>query len=85
MSSHLVVSETRRECEGCAAIIRPGIVAMTGDVIGGRLVAQCPECLKSLDPLLAAAWSMVPAWGGLSALRRRLEALRTGPAWPGDS
>ncbi len=84
MSSHLIVSETRRECEGCAAIIRPGIVAMTDEIHGEGYptVPQCPECLKSLDPRLAAAWAMLRHYGSLSALDQHIIS----PAFslPGD-
>ncbi len=67
MGSWLIVSEIRRECEGCAAIIRPGIVAMTDEIIG-RDTPQCPECLKSLDWRLAIAWASIPGYGALDRI-----------------
>ena len=63
----LIVSDTHQECEGCATIIRPGIVGMTNEITG-RLVAQCPECLMSLDHRLALAWASLPGYGALGEL-----------------
>ncbi len=76
--NYLIVSEQRRECEGCGAVIRPGIVAMTDEVVGDRHVPQCPECLKSLDVRLAAAWAMLRRYGSMAALDQHI----SGPQFP---
>ncbi len=72
--NYLIVSEERRECEGCAAVIRPGIVAMTDEVLGDRFTPQCPECLKSLDLRLAAVWSMLRRYGSLAELDQHISS-----------
>ncbi len=70
MSNYLIVSEERKECEGCGAVIRPGIVAMTDEIHGEGypVVAQCPPCLKSLDRRLAVAWASLSSFGKLGNL-----------------
>ncbi len=60
--NYLIVSEQRSECEGCGAVIRPGIVSLAGGSV------RCPECLKAPDARLAAAWAMIHAYGSLAAL-----------------
>ncbi len=75
MACHLEISDKERECEGCAAVIRPGIVAMTNEVIGAWC-PMCLGCLKSLDWRLAIAWASIHQFGSLRALRHLREMER---------
>ncbi len=68
MGNYLAVSERPRECEACAAVLEPGIVALSGEVLPDRLVPICPECLKSLDWRLAIAWASIPGYGSLDEI-----------------
>ncbi len=76
----LIVSETRQECAECSAVIRPGIVALTESLAGRPvpLSPVCPECLKSRDARLAAAWAMIRDFGRLAALDQHIRP----PQWP---
>ena len=66
----LIVSEIARECEGCTRDVGPGMIAITDEVVGDKLVAQCVRCLSSLDPLLAAAWQAIPEHAEMPALEQ---------------
>ena len=70
MARFLIVSEIGRECGGCTTDVGPGLIALTDEVLDDKLVAQCPRCLSSLDPLLAAAWQAIPDHGAMPALEQ---------------
>ena len=63
----LIVSEQRRECSKCKALIRPGVLGLADDN------PTCPEYLKKLDRRLAAAWAMIRAYGCLEALDQHIQ------------
>ena len=52
MRTYVAIVESVLECEACARRAGPGTTGFTEDLIPGRLVPICADCLESLDPRL---------------------------------
>ncbi len=63
MAHYLRIIETTAECEGCAAVLGPGLIGLTDEIHPDQLAPLCKRCLISQDRRLGMI--MIATFAGM--------------------